>query len=157
MTAIELDPATTPGYSRVSSASASSTAQPVPRIVNVEVDPTPPWLFAVVNRLNELLALGPHWDTYGAEPIEPAHVEAAVMLLFQLLPVEGGPEPWIAPTARRGVQLEWNLGSVEIEARVDDDGAHLFVMDEAGEDEGDPSRPDLRSRAAGALATPAAV
>jgi len=157
MTAIPVDPATTPGYSPVSSTGASATAQVAPRILKVEVEPTPPWLAAVEARLNDLLALGPGWDTYGAPPIDPSHVIEGVRLLFRLLPLEG-PEPWIVPTTSRGVQFEWHLDDVEVEARVDDEGAQLFVMDEAGEDEGDPAyRSDLLARAARALVMPSPV
>jgi hypothetical protein len=50
------------------------------------------------------------------------------------------------------------LDDVEVEARVDDDGVQLFVIDEAGEAEGDPAqRFDLLARAARALVMPSPV
>ena len=159
MTALAADPSTTPGYSPVSSARQSTTALPRTETVTltINVDPAPAWLYAVEARLNELLALGPDWDTYGAQPIEPSHVVGAVNLLTLLAPFDG-PAPWIVPTAGRGVQLEWQRDDIDVEARVDDTGAHIFVMDAAGEDEGDPTRrPDLCARAAQAIAIAAAL
>ena len=81
----------------------------------------------------------------------------AVNLLIQLAPGDA-PAPWIVPTAGRGVQLEWHTDDVEVEARVDDDGMHIFVLDTFGEDEGDPvRRPDLYARATRAITIAAAV
>jgi hypothetical protein len=162
MTGLAIDPATTPGYSRVSSAGQSATALPQFRAngtstVTIEVEPTPAWLYVVEARLNELLALGPGWDTYGAQAIERSYVLDAVNLLVQLTPPDA-PAPWIVPTAGRGVQLEWQTDDVEVEVRVDDDGVHIFVLDASGEDEGDPvRRPDLCVRATQAITIAAAV
>ena len=162
MTLLADDPATSPGYSPVSSAGQSATALPQsrpngPLTLTIQLEPTPGWMYAVEARLNELLTLGPGWDTYGAQAIEPSHVVDAVRLLVQLVP-RNAPVPWIVPTAGRGVQLEWQKDDIDVEARVDDNGAHIFVMDAAGEDEGDPARrPDLCARATRAITIAAAL
>lgn len=162
MTGLAVDPATTPGYSRVSSAGQSATALPQLRpngtsTVTIQVEPTPAWLYVVEARLNELLALGPGWDTYDAQAIEQSNVLDAVNLLIQLAPPDA-PAPWIVPTAGRGIQLEWQTDDAEVEARVDDNGMHIFVLDASGEDEGDPvRRPDLCARATRAITIAAAA
>jgi|GEM_PF-6650459 len=152
MTALAPDPSTTPGYRPVASTQPSTTAL-LPRSVTltVEVVPAPPWLGDMVDRINDLLALPADWDTYGAPPIEPAHIIDAIRLMTRIISPDGF-APWIAPTVNRGIQLEWQHGDVDVEARVDDAGAHLYVGDDDGEDEGDPTRrPDLTARAARAL------
>jgi hypothetical protein len=161
MTAIAADPATTPGYRRVSSTGESATALPESRVdgtwtLDVQTEPVPAWLSEVETRLNELLALDAGWDTYDAEPLEPSHIVAAVSLLLHIAPLHA-PAPWIVPTGRRGVQLEWHFDDVDIEASVDDRGAYILVADKAGEAEGDPlRRPDLCERATRAIAMTAA-
>jgi len=158
VTAIAADPTTTRGYRPVSSSVISATALPEERSTRVVVAdfggaPVPGWWFSVADRLNELLELAPGWDTYGAPSIEFDHVVHAVNLLLNLAP-DDAPPPWIAPTARRGIQMEWDLGDVELELSIDDTGASIFVADQVGEDEGELSqRSDLWRRAALAIET----
>lgn len=110
----------------------------------------PPWLGDLERRINQLLALGPNWDTYGAQPIRLDHVLEVLRLLAAL--VDGdSPMPTIVPTAARGMQVEWHTEHAAVEARAGDDGVHIYVEDDAGKTEGVVS-PQLVSRAASALA-----
>jgi hypothetical protein len=160
MSAVPLDPTTSPGYRSIATEGASAAIQSAsvpPQTLTIAEATLPPWMSAVVERLNDLLGLEADWDTYGAAPVLIEHALAAFGLLSSLMPADAAP-PWIVPTTSRGIQFEWHLDPVEVEARVDDDGAHLFVADPDGEDEGDPAaRPDLVMRAVRALAETAAA
>lgn len=123
-----------------------------PRHIIIEASgAAPPWLADLERRVNKLLALGPNWDTYGAQPIRLDHAVDALRMLSALVDLDS-PMPTIVPTAARGVQVEWQIDNVAVEARAGDDGVHIYVEDDAGESEGVLS-PDLLSRAAAALAS----
>lgn len=115
----------------------------------------PSWLPDLERRINQLLALGPNWDTYGAQPIRLDHVVEALRLLAALVDVDS-PMPAIVPTSARGVQVEWQTEHAGVEARAGDDGVHIYVEDELGECEGAVS-PELVSRAVAALASATSV
>jgi hypothetical protein len=54
-----------------------------------------------MQRLEELAALKPNWDSYGAEAINPLAIQCAKAMLWRLGP------GWIpVPTSDGGVQLE---------------------------------------------------
>jgi hypothetical protein len=127
----------------------------VPRITIEATGPAPPWLGELEERVNHLLALGPDWDTYGAEPIRLDHMLAALRLLATIVDAES-PMPAVVPTAARGVQIEWQTERGAVEARVGDDGVRVYVQDDAGETEGEVSQ-ELVSRAAHVIGSTAPV
>ncbi len=55
--------------------SASSPYVSLPQRLAIEAaGPAPRWLPELERRVNQLLALGPGWDTYGAQPLLLDHV-----------------------------------------------------------------------------------
>jgi hypothetical protein len=137
------------------SSPASSPYIAVSRRIVIETQAAPVWIDEVERRLNELLALGRGWDTYGAEPIQLEHVVSGLGLL-QALAGTNSPMPFIAPTAARGIQFEWETDRSSVEARVDDEGICVYVRDDSGEAEGAPT-PELIARASSSIAPAALV
>jgi hypothetical protein len=91
---------------------------------------------AVRRRLAVLERLQPNWDSYGGAPVSALAIEA-VIRLFDLRPYVR--EPFIAPVASGGLQLEWAVGDVEIEVEFDRDGGVSVLWtapDEQSEEHG---------------------
>ena len=65
-------------------------------------------------RLAELATIQPNWDSYGGYPITEAAIQAARSIL------KDKPTLYIYPTARGGIQLEWDDNT---EVRIDPDGS----------------------------------
>lgn len=82
-------------------------------VVGIVVDP-PAWVERVVESLGELLRLGLDWDSYGARPVDPNCVVAALNLAFSILR-DDTPAPSVVPTSRGGLQFEWHAGGVDLE------------------------------------------
>ena len=73
-------------------------------------------------RISGLACLKPGWDSYGADPIAPESIAAALKLLNEAERRQL-PSPWVCPTPDGGVQLEWWVGSrgFEVEAQAGED------------------------------------
>jgi hypothetical protein len=90
-------------------------------------------LGAVVQRLQELLALPADWDSYGAERISPVAVSRAKGLVrnvaSQYWPQVGtaAVPSFVAPIANGGVHLEWSGRDAEFELEVGE-GAKLSYL-----------------------------
>ena len=82
-------------------------------VISVAADP-PHWLKPAIERFGELLELRQNWDSYGALPIEPNHVVAAIELLA-LIMRDDTPVPAIVPTNRGHIQLEWHTPTADLE------------------------------------------
>ena len=82
-------------------------------VVGIVVDP-PPWVERMVESLGELLRLGLDWDSYGARPVDPKCVVAALNLAFSTLR-DDTPAPSVVPTSRGGLQFEWHTGGADLE------------------------------------------
>ena len=78
------------------------------------VDDPPAWVEPTVQSLGKLLQLGPDWDTYGGSAIDPGCVEAALDMVFGVLP-DDTPMPSVVPTSRGGLQFEWHILGVDFE------------------------------------------
>ena len=93
--------------------------QHAPRILLIRVDgnPAPRWLGPTSEALNRLSSLGANWDSYGALPIDPAHLVSAIELL-SLIMRESTPVPSVVPTTQGSVQLEWHTRGVDLEIEV---------------------------------------
>jgi hypothetical protein len=148
-------PSVAPAHYQTVGYKASSPYISMSAKIMVDIDAPPTWIADVVRTINELLALGPDWDTYGARPIDPKHVESGLILL-QDLAFTDSPMPVVVPTVARGVQFEWETARGAVEARVDDEGSCIYVRDEAGEAESAPT-PGLAMRAALVIAPSALV
>jgi hypothetical protein len=64
-----------------------------------------------------LLSLGQGWNSYGARPVDPLKVVAALELLAQVMS-DSAPAPTVVPTSRGGVQLEWHTLGIDLEVEV---------------------------------------
>jgi hypothetical protein len=82
-------------------------------------------------RLAELAGLEEGWDGYGARPIDRrALVVAAAVLKNTARTGMGAPEIFPVPTG--GVQLEWVIGTMELEFEIEPGGASaVFVGDDS--------------------------
>ena len=84
----------------------------------VEIEGAPPtWVTPTVNALGRLLAMPRNWDSYGARPIDPASVGAAIELAFSLM-TDSTPTPAVVPTSGGGVQLEWHTRGIDLEIEI---------------------------------------
>lgn len=78
------------------------------------VGDSPSWEERTVESLGELLRLGADWDSYGAPPVDPYCVLAALNLAFCTFR-DDTPDPSVVPTSRGGLQFEWHTGGVDLE------------------------------------------
>jgi hypothetical protein len=78
---------------------------------------SPNWLLPTIEKFSQLLALGPNWDSYGAQPIDAQRVLAALGLLGRVMHNDS-PSPAVVPTNGGGVQLEWHTDGVDLEIDV---------------------------------------
>jgi hypothetical protein len=146
------------------SAGWTPAAEPSPWLVARPLSPTvaigirpigghaepPAWLPAIVERFSYLFALGPNWNSHGAQAIQPASAVLAVRVLLAVQ-TEPQPLPFIAPTADGGAQLEWHDGGIDLEINIDPKGpVEVWFRDsaEGKEWEGDLSHREVDVRRA---------
>jgi hypothetical protein len=91
--------------------------------------PVPSWVQPVLDRLTELVALPPDWDTYGALPVARQSVEMALSTLSTVMS-EGAELPWIVPLPNGGLQLEWHRVDSDIEIALDPAEPAICIDDE---------------------------
>lgn len=72
------------------------------------------WMTPTVSALGALLKLDAGWDSYGANPIDPNCVKAALELVCTVLR-DDSPIPSVVPTSRGAVQFEWHIKGVDLE------------------------------------------
>src|SRR4051812_32442305 len=77
----------------------------------------PEWLSETAAALQQLLCLPQNWNSYGAQPIRPEIVHAAVELLRETV-TPNVPPPVVVPTIQGGVQLEWHLRGIDLEIEL---------------------------------------
>lgn len=82
-------------------------------LVYTPVD-SPNWFEDALQKMAELLSLEENWDSYGAPRIDSCIVESVAQLLSALTK-SWVPKPWICPTVRGGVQIEWHTNGIDIE------------------------------------------
>ena len=82
-------------------------------VVRFAGDP-PAWLRPALGALAELLWLPADWDSYGALPVDPAHVHTMLEVLA-LVMRDDTPVPSVCPTNRGGVQVEWHERGIDLE------------------------------------------
>lgn len=96
----------------------------------VETAEPPEWFARAVTELVDLVRLPAGWNSYGADPIEPTLIGAAVCLLATDAMRADLPEPIITPTNRGGVVLEWHTRGIDLEIEVREPGFyHLSYED----------------------------
>jgi hypothetical protein len=94
----------------------------------------PSWLRPTVAAMNRLLDLPPNWDSYGARPIVPGALVAALQLLQQTMQPDT-PPPSVVPMPSGGVQLEWHRRGIEFEIELTPGGevSAAYEDDRTGE------------------------
>lgn len=94
------------------------------RPLNVEFEEQiEPWLLPVLESLEELADLPANWNSYGAPPIQQESILAALQLLANTMR-DHSPVPFIVPTAKGTVLLEWHTKGIDLE--IDVLGYHRF-------------------------------
>lgn len=95
--------------------------------LEMQVRETPNWLLRYATRLQELIDAGvgaPDWNGHGAKPLQREAVALGVRVLGSLLHgAEHRPFPWIVPTFRGGLQLEWHQPGTDLELDIDPNGS----------------------------------
>lgn len=86
--------------------------------------------------LNNLLALEPNWDSYGANPISTCAMGVLERFLYRLrreVP-DAYKEAWVVPTNRGGAQVEWHARgrSLEIDLICEDGDFTIYCEDVNG-------------------------
>ncbi len=94
----------------------------------------PGWVEPTLKSLGHLLRLQPNWDSYGARSINADCVWAAWQLLMAVLR-EDSPAPFVVPTCRGGIQIEWHTQGVDLEVEVIAPGQFHLLFEEAGSGE----------------------
>ena len=114
--------------------------------------PHPPWLYNVARRCEQLVALPPNWDTYGARPI-PGATAAESLLLLTRIASPHLPAPVVSPTPAGGLNFEWNLLGKTFELEVTAPGhvAALFVDETTGSEWEEPDLGSNLTRVIAAL------
>jgi hypothetical protein len=100
------------------------------------------WLEYVADRCRQFTELTPNWDTYGAPPVSPFTVQAAMTILGRLA-TASLPPPRVVPTAQGGLQFEWRIQERALEVQFNaPTQVSLFFSDEST---GEETEVDLRS------------
>jgi hypothetical protein len=100
------------------------------------------WLGPTLSALADILKLKEGWDSYGAPPIDPRCVMAALdFLRHDDCMQKDTPTPHVTPTSCGGLQLEWNTNGIALEVEFYPNGkvGCLYETEEWGEsfDDGD--------------------
>jgi hypothetical protein len=69
------------------------------------------------NALDEIMNLGPDWDSHGADPISPL-VCARVQMILEFLYDSGWTAPSVVPSSQGTIQLEWHEGGIDEEWEI---------------------------------------
>jgi hypothetical protein len=97
----------------------TTTSQDRPEQENPPISESKPgWLAKTDEALQNLLALSPDWNSYGARTIQPEVVRTASALLHHLAH-DDIPQPAVVPTVRGGVQLEWHTRGIDLEIEIE--------------------------------------
>ncbi len=84
------------------------------------------WQIDTIKKLDQLLDLPRDWDSYGSSPPSEISVKAAVRLILDI-DFEYFVSPRIVPVSGGGVQLEWSLGSRDVEIEINDEGSAEYL------------------------------
>jgi hypothetical protein len=102
------------------------------------------WQIEAVRKLFQLLALPRDWDSYGSPPPSEVAITAGVRLILGI-DLDNFVSPRVVPVSGGGVQLEWSLGTSEVEIEIDNEGSAEYLKSSKGKpiEEGPISLGDL--------------
>jgi hypothetical protein len=79
----------------------------------------------VLEMLSKIHDLDRGWNSHDARPITRESMEAAVKFILEHIP-DTSSMPFVVPTVRGGVQLEWHRGGFDIEIYINEEGKIEF-------------------------------
>jgi len=95
----------------------------------------PAWLAQTEEEIQAFLRLPENWNSYGARPIAPHTLRAAMELLNDIVRSDT-PRPIAIPTAGGGVQFEWHTRGIDLEIEIDAaEQVGVFYADPAADEE----------------------
>lgn len=102
------------------------------------------WQIDAIRKLVQLLALPRDWDSYGSPPPSEFAVKTAGSLILDI-DLDYFVSPRVVPVSGGGVQLEWRLGSRELEIEISYEGSaeYLKSLDAKPVEEGQISLGEL--------------
>lgn len=68
-----------------------------------------------LTKIDEMRSLARDWDSYGADPPNPATLQDTARFLAAFVEAAGLPEPQVAATRVGGVGAFWQIGTHELE------------------------------------------
>jgi hypothetical protein len=89
------------------------------------------WQIEAIRKLFQLLALPRDWDSYGSPSPSEVAVTAAVRLILGI-DLDYFVSPRVVPVSGGGVQLEWSVGSREVEIEINDECAAEYLKSHRG-------------------------
>ena len=90
----------------------------------------PSWIRPTFSKMQELANLHPGWDSHEADSVVADSAFSAVEVLNETMSPDIE-SPWIVPTARGGIQMEWHKPQVDLEIEIDPNGmASVFYVNE---------------------------
>ena len=89
------------------------------------------WQIDAIKKLFQLLALPHDWDSYGSPPPSEVAVKTAGRLILDI-GLDYFVSPRIVPVSGGGVQLEWRVGSRELEIEINDEGSAEYLKSSHG-------------------------
>lgn len=107
------------------------------------------WCGDSLDCVDQLLALKPNWDSYGANPVQPGSILVAKQLICQIAQVAGIDRPRVGASPAGHVALSWEWGnhSRELDLEIVSDGTLRYAyLDETTPDrdrEGETYDPNL--------------
>jgi hypothetical protein len=87
-----------------------------------------------LERLQELSKLEPNWDSYDGDPMSPAAIATASLLIFVMdderYRLTGCHAlPWtIAPIPNGGILIEWKASARKVQVEIDPEGSLSYLI-----------------------------
>lgn len=90
------------------------------------------WQVQAVKRVFQTAELSANWDSYGSPPLSAQAVRTAISVILSVH-LDDLPTPDVVPVPGGGIQLEWRMGSRELELEILPNGSLEFLKSEHGE------------------------
>ena len=98
--------------------SAKDYAEPPPPHLTIEQGPpVPVWQGYAIDRLRQIIALEPNWNSYGSRQVSERLANVALQILESVMR-DTTPRPSILPTPMGHIQFEWHIHGIDLEVEV---------------------------------------